>query len=145
MARLIFLCFLEILICCYINSSRLEFSESRFLTSSILTIGFGVVCFAFLCFTFSLTCCHKLLIDKTSEEVSPYYSTLFHGLNKKHPLRSAFYPSWFLLRRVIFAYVLIKMPNYPVGQIFIMAVMSLLMLAVLWWLKPYEHGDNSCL
>ena len=145
MARLVSLCFLEILICCIINGQSLNFDDSRLKVSSYVTIGFGVTCLAFLLFTLSLTCCHDLFIDKTSEEVSPYYSTLFHGLNKKHPLRSAIYPSWFLLRRVIYAWLLIYAPDHPVGQIFILAIMSLIMLFIIWGLKPYESGENRCL
>lgn len=131
--RLMMLCFLEIVICCWINYSAFDLYDMKIdRNSAIVSVVIGAICFLLWFFVTTLTCAHRIAIDETAEEVSPYYATLFHGLNKQHPLRSALYPTWFLCRRVLFALAVLVFPAYPLVQIFLLTLTSVAMLYVLW-------------
>jgi len=76
--------------------------------------------------------------DEDTEEVNPRYATTYLGLNKKHSLNATTYPAYFLWRRIFFALTVVLLAHRPIAQIFLLAVQSVGMLAILTRFVPFE-------
>ena len=101
--RFYMLAFFEITLCCLINYTGLDFSESgKQRYSSIISLVLGLLSIAFCVFI----CIMPILKEAQSFKLDQvYFDTVFHGLVTENTSRSVMYLGLFLARRLVFSLV----------------------------------------
>jgi len=122
--------FFEVCVCCFINLARMS-SESSW--SSFFSIVYLLTIIAFTVFVISRLKYGKPEWDKYEETISnPRYKTIYLGLYMKYHYIATMYPVLYLLRRILYAMIIVTMTGHPTGQVFLYTIMSCGMLLLLW-------------
>ena len=107
--RLFFFMYIELALACFVNLTVMEFEANDFsvLVSNIFSLAMALVVVGMPIFIWSFFACH--LDSMGEEEVDAKYGEFYKGLEmdktKGRRFRVLFYPFWFVMRRLMFAFM----------------------------------------
>lgn len=142
-ARFFFEAYLEIAICAAINVINLNANTSEAAFSSLMCVIFLCLLLSFYVWIFTLF--FRGGPYRINDEYITYkygqtyrYKTIYLGMSLMKLEYHTMYPMFFLIRRNIYAFSVVAMVAYPVGQVWLLLISSLFMLMLLCTWRPFE-------
>jgi hypothetical protein len=137
LVRNIMLFSLELVLCILLHFINHE--ENR---GQIASMFFSVITAVVLCF---LGLYGIIQMCPNQIKCGLFCITFFDGLNPDHPQRSAMYPVFFLIRRVLYVVILVHLRNLPIYQVCLFMILSIAMLMTIGSKQLFDNRDHTML
>jgi len=138
--RLFMVLFFEIFICTLINFEAGEGSKNDFESiSRVISYSMFAISILFILLLFLITAIESDVDRDEKELPTAYLDSLYQGMSLKRRTPANIYLIAYLLRRALYAVVVVMMQAYPACQLFILITTSAIVTAILLRGKPYTN------